>query len=185
MPKGKSPLHRGTAVYIVIQKKVDELWGQFREDIKQWPNPSKLFEEFELSMEPYGDSRSQRLQKFRTLYNKLTKDKFKLHGELFCFNMFINDDQQNMLTFSYMLTLHPGYDNVDLNARYRASSNPAAPQSPLDPKFFFCSAAHDTRNPAHHVECDNSDEMVDEEEDSEDEEVEEEEYGSEDVSCDD
>jgi hypothetical protein len=92
MPKGKSPskpLRRGTAVYIAIQTKVDELWEQHHDDIKQWPNPSKLFEEFELSMEPYGDSRSQRLQKFRTLYNKLTKDKFRLHGELFHSNMFI------------------------------------------------------------------------------------------------
>jgi hypothetical protein len=76
--------------YITIQAKVDELWEQHHDDIKQCPDTSKLFEEFELSVEPYGNSHSQRLQKFHALYNKLTKDKFRLHGELFLFQYVYN-----------------------------------------------------------------------------------------------
>lgn len=71
-------------MYTAIQMKVDELWEKYRDDIARWPIPSKVFdEEFELSMHPYGDSRSQRLQKFRNLYNRLTWDKFRLHGKFF------------------------------------------------------------------------------------------------------
>lgn len=76
-----------------------------------------------------------------------------------------------------MLTPYLGYDNVDLNARYKASNNPA-PQSPLDPKFFFGTAAQDTRNPAHHTACDSSAEMLNEDDDEDDEDEE-----ADEVSC--
>jgi hypothetical protein len=84
MVKGKSQsksLRQGTDMYKAVEEEVSRLWDAHGESIEKWPEPAILFEEYEGPMTPYGDSHSQRLNKFRALYNRMVKAKFALHGK--------------------------------------------------------------------------------------------------------
>lgn len=68
--------------YQAVQRMILSYWRRFGSNISKWPLPAHVFEEIEDVMAPYGDNRQHRLAKFRTLYNRLTKQIFVDNGKL-------------------------------------------------------------------------------------------------------
>ena len=73
----------GTDGHIAVQRKVQELWNMHGPDIAAYPSPAALHSELEQDMTPYGDSHAQRLNKCRTLYNRLLKEIFRSNSKFY------------------------------------------------------------------------------------------------------